>query len=107
MRTDSKLPFKQMLFVCTNAREKGERISCGGEGRCGMEVLETLKGYIKKNGLKDVARAMKSGCQEQCEVGPNVVALPQNEFISALTPADADAIIKTYLEPLCSTVKPA
>lgn len=96
----SKLPYQQVIFVCTNARGPGERVSCAGEGRCGAAVLERLKDFIKKNGLKDVARAAKSGCQEQCEIGPNAMILPQNELLSGLTPADADEIIKTYLEPL-------
>jgi (2Fe-2S) ferredoxin len=94
------LPYKQVIFVCANARAAGERISCGGEGRCGVEVLEKLKTYIKKNNLQDVARAAKSGCQEKCELGPNAMVFPQNEFLSALTPADADAIIDKYLAPL-------
>lgn len=96
----SPLPYKQVIFVCTNARTAGERISCGGEGRCGMEILEKLKGYIKANKLEDVARAAKSGCQEKCEIGPNAMTLPQNDFLSGLTPDDADRIIETYLAPL-------
>ena len=97
-----ELPYKQMIFVCTNARSKGERISCAGEGRCGLEVLEKLKAYIGKNGLKDVARAAKSGCQEKCELGPTAMVMPQNIFLSGLTVEDADDVIKTYLEPLVS-----
>ncbi|MBV9079880.1 MAG: (2Fe-2S) ferredoxin domain-containing protein [Elusimicrobia bacterium] len=96
----SPLPYKQVIFVCTNARAPGERVSCGGEGRCGVEVLEKLKKFIKDNNLKDVARAAKSGCQEKCEIGPNAMLLPQNELLSGLTPADADALIETYLKPL-------
>ena len=96
----SPLPYKQVIFVCANARAAGERISCAGEGRCGMEILEKLKGYIKANNLQDVARAAKSGCQEKCEIGPNAMLMPQNEFLSALTSADADGIIEAYLAPL-------
>lgn len=96
----SPLPYKQVVFVCTNARKPGERISCAGEGRCGEEILEKLKHYIKKNNLKDVARAAKSGCQEKCEIGPNAMIMPQNELLSDLSPADADRIIETYLAPL-------
>jgi len=65
-----------------------------------MDVLEKLKGYIKANNLQDVARAAKSGCQEKCEIGPNAMAMPQNEFISDLTLEDADRLIATYLVPL-------
>lgn len=67
-----------------------------------MEVLEKLKSYIKKNNLADVARAAKSGCQEKCEEGPNAMLLPQNEWLSAITPADADVIIERYLAPLAA-----
>src|SRR5689334_9519663 len=94
------VPYKQMIFVCTNARPSGQRISCGGDGRCGEEVLEKLKAFVKSNGLTDVARAAKSGCQEKCEIGPNVVLVPQNVMLSGVTLEDADRIIETYLRPL-------
>ena len=93
-------PYQQVIFVCTNARAAGERVSCAGQGRCGEVVLNRLKDYIKKNNLQAVARAAKSGCQEQCEIGPNAMLLPQNELLSDLSPADADEIIRRYLEPL-------
>ncbi len=96
----SPLPYKQVLFVCTNTRKPGERISCAGEGRCGEQVLETLKRYVKEKGLAQIARAAKSGCQEKCEIGPSIMAFPQNEFLSAVTPEDAGRIIETYLAPL-------
>lgn len=94
------LPYRQVIFVCANARAAGERISCAGEGRCGLAVLEKLKAYIKENRLQDVARAAKSGCQEKCEIGPNAMILPQNDFVSGLTLSDADALIQAYLAPL-------
>ena len=97
-----QLPYKQLIFVCTNARQPGERISCGGQGRCGPEILEKLKDYVKKNNLQEKVRVAKSGCQEKCEMGPNAAVMPQNDFLSELTPADADIIIKTYLAPFNS-----
>jgi len=100
----SPLPYKQLIFVCTNGRKPGERISCAGEGRCGQEILDKLKDYVKKNNLQDRVRVAKSGCQEKCEIGPNAVALPQNDFLSELSPADAETIIRSYLEPLTSRV---
>jgi (2Fe-2S) ferredoxin len=95
----SPLPYKQLIFVCTNARKLGERISCTGEGRCGEQILERLKDHVKKNKLKDVARVAKSGCQEKCEIGPSVAVMPQNEFLSDVRVEDVDTIIKTYLDP--------
>lgn len=94
------LPYRQVIFVCTNARKPGERISCAGDGRCGEAVLDRLKRYVKEKNLGQVVRVAKSGCQEKCEIGPSAMAFPQNEFLSALTPADADAIIERYLAPL-------
>ncbi len=97
---ESPLPYKQLIFVCTNARKPGERISCAGEGRCGEEVLEKLKAYVKENRLEKVARVAKSGCQEKCEIGPSVAVLPQNIFLSHVQPDDAEKIIKKFLAPL-------
>lgn len=93
----SPLPYKQLIFVCTNARKSGERISCAGDGRCGQQILDRLKDHVKKNNLQEVVRVAKSGCQEKCELGPNVAVMPQNDFLSGVTLADVDAIIKTYL----------
>jgi (2Fe-2S) ferredoxin len=93
----SSLPYKQLIFVCTNARAEGERISCAGQGRCGQQILDKLKEHVKKNHLQDKVRVAKSGCQEKCEVGPNVAVMPQNDFLSNVTLEDVDAIIKAYL----------
>ncbi len=93
----SPLPYKQLIFVCTNARKPGERISCAGEGRCGQDILDRLKDHVKKNNLQDVVRVSKSGCQEKCETGPTVAVMPQNDFLSDVSVADVDKIISTYL----------
>jgi (2Fe-2S) ferredoxin len=95
-----KLPYRQMLFVCTNSRNPGERISCAGAGRCGQKVLDQLKDYVKKNHLEAVARVSKSGCQEKCELGPTVAVMPQNLQLQHVTEADIESIIQTYLAPL-------
>lgn len=89
-----------MIFVCANARGPGERISCAGEGRCGLELLEVLKKYVKDNKLQDVVRVTKSGCQEKCEAGPNICIFTpgqEDQFLSAVSASDIDAIINKYL----------
>lgn len=98
----SDLPFKQLVFVCTNARNPGERISCAGDSRCGEKLLETLRAFVKKNQLQDVARIAKAGCMEQCEKGPAVAVMPQNVMLTGVTEADAEQIISSYLSPLLS-----
>lgn len=96
----SPLPYKQMIFVCTNARTEGQRISCAGEGRCGQEILDRLKEYVKAHKLEGVARVARSGCQEKCETGPNLCILPQNDFLSDVAVKDVEMLIDRYLAPL-------
>ena len=96
----SSFPYKRLIFVCTNSRPSGQRISCAGDGRCGQEILERLKEYVKVNHLEDKVRVARSGCQEKCEDGPNMAVMPQNDYLSGLSLTDVDAIIEKYLVPL-------
>ncbi len=93
------LPYEHVVFVCTNARNEGERISCAGAGRCGQEILERMKKYVKTNRLEKTVRVAKSGCQEKCEVGPNAMVMPENLFFSGLNVDDADRLISRFLSP--------
>jgi (2Fe-2S) ferredoxin len=93
------LPYKQLIFVCTNSRAPGERVSCAGEGRCGQQILDRLKDYVSKNNLKKIVRVAKSGCQELCEQGPSVAVMPQNVCLTGVTLDDVPQLIETYLKP--------
>jgi (2Fe-2S) ferredoxin len=95
----SPLPYKQLIFVCTNSRDEGERISCAGKKRCGKEILDQLKDYISDKKLKRLIRASKSGCQELCEQGPVVTIMPQNVCLTEVSENDVPEIIETYLKP--------
>jgi len=95
----SSIPYQQLLFVCTNSRADGERVSCAGKGRCGQQVLERLKAYVSEHHLEETVRVAKSGCHEKCEQGPNIAVMPQNIFLSGVTLDDVSSIIKTYLTP--------
>ena len=76
------------VLVCTNERDKGE--SCGQKG--GQKILEELKSWSKKAGLKGKVRINKSGCLGRCEDGVVCVAYPKNEWVIEATPADLPAI---------------
>lgn len=91
------LPYKQILFVCTNSREPGARISCAGEGQCGQIILDQLKKHVKENNLEEKVRVSKSGCQEKCELGPNIAVMPQNIMLQGVTAADIPTIIQRFL----------
>jgi NADH:ubiquinone oxidoreductase subunit E len=89
-----KIPFRRTVFVCVNAREGG-RVACGNPGRGGLELCEALKDGVKKAGLKGKVRVARSGCLDLCEQGPNAFVYPSGEWLSGLTPADAEGILKS------------
>ena len=89
-----KVPFLKTVFVCTNTREGG-RVACGNPGRGGLELCEALKHGVKHQGLKGKVRVARTGCLDLCEKGPNVFLYPEGQWLSGLTPADADGILKT------------
>lgn len=85
-----------MVFVCVNAEEKDGRPACGLRGS--PQILEALKEEVKKRGLKGKVRALKSGCMDLCEKGPNVMTFPDGQLHSAVTPDDLPPLLNTYLK---------
>lgn len=92
-----KVPFLKTVFVCTHSRADS-RVSCGNPGRGGVELCAALKEGVKKAGLKGKVRVARTGCLDLCEKGPNAFVYPGDRWLSGLTPADADALIKTLSE---------
>lgn len=93
-----KVPFAKTIFVCTHQRAEDGRVACGNPGRGGQELCEALKAGVKKAGLKGKVRVAKTGCLDLCEKGPNAFLYPSGEWLSGLTPADAEGILKTLAE---------
>ncbi len=91
---NEKVPFAKTVFVCTHARPGGERTACGNPGRGGQELCEALKHGVKTAGLKGRVRVARTGCLDLCEKGPNAFLYPSGEWLSGLTPADADGLLK-------------
>ena len=89
-----KVPFQKTVFVCTNAREGGDRVACGNPGRGGLELCEALKNGVKKLGLKGKVRVARAGCLDLCEKGPNAFLYPDGEWFSGIKPEDAEGILK-------------
>ncbi|MBI3297368.1 MAG: (2Fe-2S) ferredoxin domain-containing protein [Elusimicrobia bacterium] len=94
------VPFRKTLFVCTNSREGGERPSCAGGGRGGLELLESLKALVKARGLKGKVRVARSGCLDLCEKGPNAFLYPGGEWLCGLKASDAEAIVERLAKDL-------
>lgn len=87
------LPFKKILFVCTNAREPGERVCCAWNGS--VDLHANLKQWVKEQGLQRFIRVCKSGCMDRCEAGPNLLVMPDNQWICGLDAAGLEAFKAT------------
>jgi (2Fe-2S) ferredoxin len=92
---DGKVPYRRVIYVCTNVREEDGRPACGARGS--EAICAALKEEVKKRGLKGKIRAMKSGCMDFCELGPNVMVFPDNAWHSAVQANDVPALIEKYL----------
>lgn len=98
------LPFRKILMVCTNLREPGERVCCGGRGS--IDLHAELKQWVKDRGLKRYIRVCKSGCMDRCEAGPNVLVMPDNIWIRGLDRAALEEL-KATLAAEFETGRPA
>lgn len=95
----SNVPYQKILFVCINRRGPNE-VCCAH--RDSEAVAERLKARIKELGLSRVVRVSKSGCQDVCARGPNVMVFPDNVWYAGVTPDGVERIIEDVrrgLEP--------
>src|SRR3989344_6432048 len=101
---EKSVPFKRMVFVCTNVRE-GES-ACGNAERgeaCGFNLVEKLREEVKTRGLKGKIRVAKSGCMDLCKRGPNLMVFDESgayKLFSGVTPEDLPALAQRFTEPL-------
>jgi len=68
----------------------------GGLSVLGYDVL-TQKEEVKKRGLKGKVRALKSGCMDLCEKGPNVMIFPDGILVSGVQECDIPALLEQSL----------
>lgn len=88
--------YKKHVFICTNQRPEGARVSCGEKH--GLELVAAFKKLIKDKGLNAEIRAQKAGCFEACEAGPSVVIYPEGVFYSRVQLSDVEEIVTEHLE---------
>lgn len=100
---ESHRPYEKLISVCTNFREEG---SCCAK-RGSKEIVEALKDYVKKNGLKGRLRVARSGCLGLCEMGPNVAVYPDGghggapgAWYKGVGMGDVPAIIEKHIGPM-------
>ena len=87
-----QIPFQSIVFVCTNERANGSRVSCGDRG--GAELRQRLKELVKEHGLSDRIRISASGCMDLCEEGPNLMQFPENRWVCGASPDDAEKLFE-------------
>src|SRR6266567_6479301 len=88
--------FKYHLFICTNSRDVDHpRGSC--DPQKAAELHRAFKTKLAQRGIKDLVRANKSGCLDQCEHGPTVVVYPEGFWYSVHAPEDVDEIIESHI----------
>lgn len=87
--------FRKHIFICMNQREEGHPRGCcdpTGQG----ELQRLFKTKLAQRGIK-LVRANKSGCLDQCELGPNVVVYPESVWYGGVKPEDVDEIIESHI----------
>ncbi len=89
--------FEKHIFICTNQRPDGNpRGCCNPSGAA--ELHGAFKAKLAERGIPNSrVRANKSGCLDQCEVGPTVVVYPDAVWYGGVTPADVDEIIDSHI----------
>ncbi|MDP9148084.1 MAG: (2Fe-2S) ferredoxin domain-containing protein [Acidobacteriota bacterium] len=95
--------FQKHIFVCLNQREPGHPRGCcdpTGQG----ELQRLFKAKLAQRGIKMV-RANKSGCLDQCELGPTVVVYPEAVWYGRVTPEDVDEIIESHIVGGCPVAR--
>jgi len=88
--------FTKHVFICTNQRPEGSRVSCGEAH--GLALVAAFKKLIKDKGLNAEIRAQKAGCLEGCEAGPSVVVYPDGTFYGGVQVEDVEEIVTQHLE---------
>jgi (2Fe-2S) ferredoxin len=84
--------FECHLFVCCNRREPGNaRGCCNPDGADQLQAA--FKAELTKHGLVPRVRANKSGCLDQCELGPTVVIYPQQIWYGGVRLEDVPRIV--------------
>jgi (2Fe-2S) ferredoxin len=93
---DNNAPYQKHLFICTNQRAEGLRVSCGEQH--GLKLVAEFKKQINDLKLPIKIRAQKAGCFDICEHGPNVVIYPDGVFYGNVkTVEDVSEIVNTHL----------
>ncbi|MBS1637200.1 MAG: (2Fe-2S) ferredoxin domain-containing protein [Bacteroidetes bacterium] len=83
------------IFVCTNQRSGGERLSCGDAH--GMELVNEFKKQLKDLRVELKTRAQRAGCLGICDFGPTIAIYPEGTFYVGVQKNDVKEIIESHI----------
>ena len=92
-----RVPYQKIIFVCINKREPHE-VCCSH--RESETIAAALKARVKELGLSRAVRVSKSGCQDLCAKGPNVMVFPDYLWYHGVTLADVERIVQATIRDL-------
>ena len=92
---ESRVPYQKILFVCINKRQPNETCCSHQQSEA---IAEALKARINSLGLARHVRVSKSGCQDLCAKGPNVMVFPDYVWYHGVTPGDIERIIQDIVQ---------
>jgi (2Fe-2S) ferredoxin len=84
------VPYQKILFVCVNQRPPGEACCAHRDAEA---IAASLKSRIRALGLSRSIRVSKSGCQDLCAKGPNVMVFPDYAWYHGVTQDDVERIV--------------
>ncbi len=93
----AQVPYQKILFVCINRREPNE-VCCSHQDS--EAIAAALKARVKALGLSRAVRVSKSGCQDLCAKGPNVMVFPDYVWYHGVTPHDVERILEDAIRDL-------
>ena len=99
----ARVPYEKILFVCINTRESNETCCAHRESEA---IAAALKDRIKALGLSRAVRVSKSGCQDVCAKGPNVMVFPDYLWYHGVTSGDVERIVQDTIRNLKPCEKP-
>ena len=93
----ASVPYQKILFVCVNRREPHETCCAHRESEA---IAAALKDRVKTLGLSRRVRVSKSGCQDLCAKGPNVMVFPDYACYHGVALGDVEQIVQDVVRGL-------
>ena len=92
-----RVPYQKILFVCINRRQPNEACCAHRDSEA---IAAALKARVKELGASASVRVSKSGCQDRCAQGPNVMLFPDYVWYRGVTHQDIERIIQDVIRSL-------